>query len=126
MLVPGPPHVFTELNTTTCMRNGEWEPDPSLVECSTVLSHEAIIVAIFSSAIAFIAISVIFVIFGFACGYCFSQRRNKRTSSEARSVTSAPEFRITDKDVKLKGMLLIVQWIQQHINEQLFRIHNVF
>ena len=27
-------HVQTGPNTTTCMRNGEWEPDPRLVECT--------------------------------------------------------------------------------------------
>ena len=67
-----------------------------------VLSHEAMIIAIFSSVIAFIAISVIFVILGFACGYCFSQRRNNQTSSETRTVSSAPEFRIADNDLELK------------------------
>ena len=60
-------------------------------------------VAVFFSVIAFIATSVVIVILGFACGYCFSQQRNKQTSSETRNVTSAPEFRITDVDVELKG-----------------------
>ena len=26
-------HALTGPNTTTCMGNGEWEPDPRLVEC---------------------------------------------------------------------------------------------
>ena len=28
-----PTHVLIGPNTTTCMENGEWEPDPRQVEC---------------------------------------------------------------------------------------------
>ena len=71
---------------------------------SSTLSHGAVVVAIFFSVIAFIIVSVVFIILGFACGY-YCQRRNKHTSSETRTVTSTPEFRITesDKDLELKG-----------------------
>ena len=32
-----PEHVITGPNTTTCMGNGEWEPDPREVECKGIL-----------------------------------------------------------------------------------------
>ena len=31
-----PRYVLSGPNTTTCMRNGEWEPDPREVECKGI------------------------------------------------------------------------------------------
>ena len=31
-----PQHMFVGPNTTTCMENGEWEPDPGEVECKSM------------------------------------------------------------------------------------------
>jgi hypothetical protein len=32
-----PEHILIGPNTTTCMRNGKWEPDPREVECRGTL-----------------------------------------------------------------------------------------
>ena len=42
---PPPQYVLTGPNTTTCMGNGEWEPDPGEVECNgkTLLATSQII-----------------------------------------------------------------------------------
>ena len=32
-----PQHVLIGPNTTTCMGNGEWEPDPREVECKGIM-----------------------------------------------------------------------------------------
>ena len=31
-----PEYVLTEPNSSTCMRNGKWEPDPREVECKGI------------------------------------------------------------------------------------------
>ena len=32
-----PQHILIGSNITTCMRNGEWEPDPRDVECKGIM-----------------------------------------------------------------------------------------
>ena len=34
-----PQHVLIGPNTTTCMGNGEWEPDPREVECKGIIRY---------------------------------------------------------------------------------------
>ena len=47
-----PPHyVLFGHNTTTCMGNGEWEPDPRDVECKGIILCCTIIVVIISSTL---------------------------------------------------------------------------
>ena len=54
-----PQYVLTGPNTTTCMRNGEWEPDPGEVECngmplpSTLQIISLILVIIYSTSRSF-------------------------------------------------------------------------
>ena len=55
-------------------------------------------IAIASSISVFIISAAVFTILGFTCGYCSSQRCNKHTSSRAR--TPAPDFKITDLELK--------------------------
>jgi hypothetical protein len=48
-----PQQVLIGPNTTTCMRNGEWEPDPREVECKGIEGH-AIILASFTYCMSII------------------------------------------------------------------------
>ena len=57
-------------------------------------------IAIASSISVFIISAVVFTILGFTCGYCSSQQCNKHTSSRVRTPHSAPDFRITDLELK--------------------------
>jgi hypothetical protein len=41
-----PQQVLTGPNTTTCMGNGEWEPDPREVECKGIMLCYTIVVII--------------------------------------------------------------------------------
>ena len=63
------------------------------------MNHDSgIFIAIASSISVFIISAAVFTILGFTCGYCSSQQCNKRASS--RVITSAPDFRITDLELK--------------------------
>ena len=60
------------------------------------LNYCETVVAIVLSISSFTVSSATFVVLGFVCGYCFSQKRNKWTSNETRNITLASEFSITD------------------------------
>ena len=90
--------MLTGSNTSTCMGNGEWEPDPSKAECigtstpvhmTTQRSFEALSregkIAVASSVTVFVVASILFFTIGFLCGH-FWQKKRKPSRAAARSV----------------------------------------
>ena len=93
-----PGFVLTGSNTSICMGNGEWEPDPREVECisadtstavymisSTQRSFEVLCqegkITVASSMTVFAVSAILFVI-GFLCGHFCQKIRKKRKSAE--------------------------------------------
>lgn len=75
------------------------------------------IVAIVLSISVFIVSSAVFIILGFACGYCYSQKRYKWTSSKAQNVILASEFGSEfSKDLELRENAAYgIQCNQHHV-----------
>ena len=91
------------------------------------MNREAI-VAIVLSIFAFIASSAIFIILGFACGYCFSQKNYRCTLSKAQNVTSVSEIGITDitgKDLELKENVAYGT-VHSALHAQQFTTHQLY
>ena len=86
-------------NASTCMGNGEWEPDPGEVECVTTnttlhmtesaLSKEGKI-AVASSVTVFTVASILFFIIGFLCGHFCQMKRKSSTTAATSSSEIAP------------------------------------
>ena len=81
-------------NTSTCMGNGEWEPNPSEAECidtsttvhtTTQRSFEALSrdgkIAVASSVTVFVVVSILFFTIGFLCGHCCQEKRKSSTAA---------------------------------------------
>ena len=94
--------MLTGPNMSTCMRNGEWEPDPSKAECiststpvhmTTQRSFEALSlerkIAVTSSITVFVVASVLFFTIGFMCGH-FCQKKRKPSTAAADLGTVPP------------------------------------
>ena len=87
-------------NASTCMGNGEWEPDPEDVECvatnnitvhmtESALSKEGKI-AVASSVTVFTVASILFFVVGFLCGHFCQKKRKSSTTAATSSSEIAP------------------------------------
>ena len=90
-------------NTSTCMGNGEWEPDPRDAECintsttvhvTTPSVFEALgldgKIAVASSVTVFVIASIIFFSVGFLCGHFCQKKRKPSTSVHVGHGESVP------------------------------------
>ena len=95
--------MFTGPNTSTCMGNGEWEPDPSEAECigtstashmKTPRSFEALNlegkIAVASSVTVFTVASILFFTIGVLCGHFCQKKRKPSTAAAAEPETVPP------------------------------------
>ena len=78
-------------DTLTCMRNGEWKPDPNKHECKNEsivqISKQGMLsgdgkIAVASSVTVFVGTAILFFIVGFLCGH-FCQKKRKLASAAA-------------------------------------------